>query len=99
VATGATGSIGVVGSAASPKVVISLSGLPSAGTGHYEVWLFNSVIDSHPLAILGPTGGTATVPLPGGYRRYQWIDVSQQAAGSTVHSGLSVLRAAVPGGA
>jgi hypothetical protein len=98
-AAGASGSIGVIGSAASPKLVISLSGLPSAGTGHYEVWLFNSVIDSRPLAILGPTGGTATVPLPAGYRRYRWIDVSRQAAGSTVHSGLSVLRAAVPSGA
>ena len=99
VASGATASIGVTGSAASPDVVISASGLPSAGTGHYEVWLFNSVIDSRPLAVLGPTGGTATVPLPVGYRSYRWIDVSLQAAGSTVHSGLSVLRAAVPGGA
>jgi hypothetical protein len=98
-AAGATGSIGVAGSTSSPKVVISLSGLPFAGTGHYEVWLFNSVIDCRPLAILGATGGTATVPLPAGYRRYRWIDVSQQAAGSTVHSGVSVLRAAVPSGA
>jgi hypothetical protein len=95
---GVTGSIGLSGPAAAPRLVVSVAGLPAAGTGHYEVWLYNSVIDSRALASLGTSGGSVTVPLPADYRRYRWIDVSRQPAGSSVHSGLSVLRAAVPGG-
>jgi hypothetical protein len=95
---GVTGSIELSGPAAAPRLVMSVTGLPAAGTGHYEVWLYNSVIDSRALASLGTSGGSVTVPLPSGYRRYRWIDVSRQPAGSGVHSGLSVLRAAVPGG-
>jgi hypothetical protein len=94
---GVIGSIGVTGPAAAPRLVISAAGLPAAGTDHYEVWLYNSVIDSRALASLGTSGGSVTVPLPADYRRYHWIDISRQPAGSTVHSGLSVLRAAVPG--
>jgi len=91
-----SGSIGLAGAAAKPRLVITVSGLPPAGTGHYEVWLYNSVIDSRGLARLGATGGTATVPLPRDFRRFRWIDVSMQPAGTTVHSGISMVRAAVP---
>jgi len=94
---GVTGSIGLTGPALAPRLVVSAAGLPAAGTGHYEVWLYNSVIDSTALASLGTSGGSVTVPLPADYRRYHWIDISRQPAGSTVHSGLSVLRVAVPG--
>ena len=93
---GMSGSIGLAGAAAKPRLVITVSGLPPAGTGHYEVWLYNSVIDSRGLARLGATGGTATVPLPRDFRRFRWIDVSMQPAGTTVHSGISMVRAAVP---
>jgi hypothetical protein len=96
--TGVTGSIGLSGPAAAPRLVVTVAGLPAAGTGHYEVWLYNSVIDSRALASLGTSGASVTVPLPAGYRRYRWIDVSRQPTGSSVHSGLSVLRVAVPGG-
>ena len=94
---GVTGSIGLTGPAAAPRLVVSAAGLPAAGTGHYEVWLYNSVIDSRALASLGTSGGSVTVPLPAHYRHYHWIDISLEPAGSTVHSGLSVLRAPVPG--
>jgi hypothetical protein len=94
---GVTGSIGLTGPAAAPRLVISAAGLPAAGTGHYEVWLYNSVIGSRALASLGTSGGSVTVSLPADYRHYHWIDISRQPAGSTVHSGLSVLRAAAPG--
>ena len=93
---GMSGSIGLAGAAAKPRLVITVSGLPPAGTGHYEVWLYNSVIDSRGIARLGATGGTATVPLPRDFRRFRWIDVSMQPAGTTVHSGISMVRAAVP---
>jgi len=93
---GATGSIEVTGPADAPRLVVSASGLPAVATDHYEVWLYNSVIDSKALANLGTSGGSVTVPLPAGYRRYRWIDISRQPAGSVVHSGLSVLRVAVP---
>jgi hypothetical protein len=95
---GATGSIRLAGPANAPRLVVLAAGLPAAGTGHYEVWLYNSVIDSRALANLGASGGRVTVSLPANYRRYRWIDVSRQPAGSTVHSGVSVLRVAVPGG-
>jgi hypothetical protein len=94
---GVTGSIGLTGPAAAPRLVISAAGLPAAGTGHYEVWLYNSVIDSRALASLGTSGGSVTVPLPAHYLHYHWIALSLEPAGSTGHSGLSVLRAAVPG--
>jgi hypothetical protein len=55
------------------------------------------VIASPSPASLGASGTSVTVPLPADYRRYHWIDISRQPAGSTTHSGLSVLRVAVPG--
>jgi len=59
----------------------------------YGVWLYNSVLDVAPLAVLLRPMGTADVRLPRTFRRYRFIDVSVQRVTSYFHSGQSVLRA------
>ncbi len=59
----------------------------------YGVWLYNSVLDAAPLAILRPAGRPINVRLPPRFARYRFVDVSVQPIGSYYHSGQSVLRA------
>lgn len=93
---GVGGTLALKGANAHPRLLLTVSGLPSPGDGSYEVWLYNSIIDSVPLGPLASPGSTITIALPSDYRRYQWLDISRQPAGAVVHSGESILRAPVP---
>lgn len=75
---------------------LRVRGLPAAHAGHYEVWLYNSVLDSRPLGRLRTGHATLTTRLPGNTRRFRWIDISFQPAGVLNHSGESELRASNP---
>lgn len=75
---------------------LSARGLPNPPTGGYVVWLYDSVTDARSLT--GSLKGRFRVntPLPAGYRRYRFIDVSREPAdGNRNHSGQSVLRVPV----
>lgn len=74
---------------------ITVTGLPVARGGYYEVWLYNSILDARPLGRLA-TRASRTLPLPGDARHFRWIDVSFQPPGYGSDSGQSVLRAANP---
>jgi hypothetical protein len=70
--------------------------LPPASHGHYEVWLYQSLIYSLPLGRLRNGVRRLSLVLPGDARRYPWIDISLQPRGTVFPSGDSVLRAANP---
>jgi hypothetical protein len=78
------------------KLRLTVRGVPAARRGHYEVWLYNSIIDSRALARLRTGRHHLTVRLPRHAAHYRWIDVSFQPLGSVNHSGESVLRARNP---
>jgi hypothetical protein len=78
------------------RLKLRVTHLPIPHRGHYEVWLFNSVLDSTPLGRLRQGRRTATYKLPPHARRYRWIDISFQPLGYVNHSGESVLRASNP---
>lgn len=68
-------------------------GLPTPSAGGYVIWLYNSVTDARSLT--GSLKGNFKVdmPLPRGYRRYRYLDISREPAdGNRNHSGQSVLR-------
>ncbi|MDQ6729638.1 MAG: hypothetical protein M3022_04900 [Actinomycetota bacterium] len=93
---GASGSIVLAaGPAGTQRLRVRVAGLPAAGRDHYEVWLYNSIIDSVALGRLGP-GGTGSFTLPAVVTRFASIDISRQLRGTTEPSGASVLRAANP---
>lgn len=72
-------------------------GLPSPPTGGYVVWLYNSVSDARSLASSRKGRFRVSTPLPSGYKRYRYIDISREPAdGNRNHSGQSVLRVALP---
>ena len=70
--------------------------MPVARDGHYEVWLYNSVLDSRPLGRLATGGHRASYRLPADASRYRWIDISFQPLGVVNHSGASELQATNP---
>jgi hypothetical protein len=90
------GSVQLVGSLKRLRLKLRVTHLPLPHRGHYEVWLFNSVLDSTPLGRLREGRRTATYKLPRQGRRYRWIDISFQPLGYVNHSGESVLRASNP---
>lgn len=94
---GAKGSaILAAGSAGTKRLLVHVTGLPApAGSDHYEVWLYNSIIDSVPLGRLR-ANGKSSFTLPTMVTRYASIDISRQPRGMTEPSGASVLRAANP---
>ncbi|MGI8506513.1 MAG: hypothetical protein ACR2MK_06845 [Solirubrobacteraceae bacterium] len=92
----ARGSIMLIGGRAHPALELSVTGLPKPRRGHYEVWLYNSILDSRPLARLRPGLRRLHLALPQGAHHYRWIDISLQPVGYVNHSGESVLRAANP---
>lgn len=95
----ATGSVTAVGNGPHLSLRLTVRRLPPAVHGHYEVWLYNSVIDSAPLGRLRAGVTVASLKVPAGARRYRWVDVSFQPAGMVLNSGESVLRAANPAAA
>lgn len=90
------GSVQLVGSPKDLRLKLRVTHLPLPHGGHYEVWLFNSVLDSTSLGRLREGRRTATYKLPRRARRYRWIDISFQPLGYINHSGESVLRASNP---
>jgi hypothetical protein len=78
------------------KLRLTVIGLPAARGGHYEVWLYNTVIQSQPLARLRSGVRHLLIRLPNHAARFHWIDISFQPAGVIYHSGESILRAANP---
>ncbi|MGI9184149.1 MAG: hypothetical protein ACR2GZ_04160 [Solirubrobacteraceae bacterium] len=94
--TTAHGSVSLVGSGGNLKLQLSVTGLPPAHQGHYEVWLYNSISDAQALGRLNNGAQTVRLALPANAGHFQWVDVSLQPPGSVNHSGQSVLRAANP---
>jgi hypothetical protein len=92
----ARGSVTAIGKLRHLRLKLNVTGLPPAVRGHYEVWLYNSVLDSQELARLRNGVHTLRMRLPRGAHRYRWIDISFQPIGVVNHSGESVLRAANP---
>jgi hypothetical protein len=92
----ASGSVKLSGKLKNLKLSLKVRGLPAAHAGHYEVWLYNSVIDSQPLGRLRNGHHRLTVHLPANVRHYRWIDISFQPVGAVNHSGESELRASNP---
>jgi hypothetical protein len=92
----ARGAVTAIGKLRHLRLKLSVTGLPPAVRGHYEVWLYNSVLDSQSLARLSTGVHTLRMPLPRDAHRYRWIDISFQPVGVVNHSGESVLRAANP---
>lgn len=93
---GASGSVTVAArSPGTRRLLVQVTGLPAVGSDHYEVWLYNSIIDSVPLGKLG-SNGVGGFTLPAVVMRFASIDISRQPPGSREPSGASVLRAANP---
>jgi hypothetical protein len=92
----ASGSVKLSGKLKNLKLNLKVRGLPAAHAGHYEVWLYNTVIDSQPLGRLRNGHHRLTVHLPANVRHYRWIDISFQPVGAVNHSGESELRASNP---
>jgi hypothetical protein len=92
----ARGAVTAIGKLRHLRLKLSVTGLPPAVRGHYEVWLYNTVLDSQSLARLRNGVHTLRMPLPRGAHRYRWIDISFQPVGVVNHSGESLLRAANP---
>jgi hypothetical protein len=77
------------------RLDLTVSNLPPS-PGHYEIWLYETVISSQPLGRLRSGATRASVSLPADAHRYPWIDISLQPPGAVFHSGDSILRAANP---
>ena len=92
----AAGMIKLSGPVKHLKLNLNVRGLPAPHAGHYEVWLYNSVLDSRPLARLRAGHHRLVARLPAPARRYRWIDISFQPVGAINHSGESELRASSP---
>lgn len=93
---GTTGLVTLVrGPAGTQRLLVNVSGLPAAGSDHYEVSLYNSIIDSVPLGRLSPNG-RGSFTLPAVVKPFASIDISRQPAGSIEPSGASLLRSANP---
>jgi hypothetical protein len=97
-ATGAAAKLAPVGAAnASGTALVKgntlrlqASGLPA---GHYEVWLYNSILDARPIGTADGSRFTVTGQLPAGWKRFRYVDVSREPQdGNVSHSGESVLR-------
>jgi Anti-sigma-K factor rskA len=70
---------------------LRLSGLPAAGSGGYEAWLYTTLADARSLGRV--RSGTLTAKLPANARKYRFVDVSREPAdGNPNHSGASVVR-------
>jgi hypothetical protein len=96
VSSAASGSVTatVSGSGSAQRLTLQLRGLPSPHGGAYELWLYDSLIHSHPLGSTGSGSGTISARLPANASNYSWLDLSLQPGADRVHhSGESVFRA------
>lgn len=95
---GAPGASGTVSLERTPhlKLNVTVSGLPRAVHGHYEIFLYDTLVSSQPLGRLRAGVSQMSVPLPPAARRYPFIDIAFQPPGAVFDSGDSVLRAPNP---
>jgi hypothetical protein len=77
----ATGTVLVSRRRSHPTLDLSVSDLPAVSHGHYEVWLYDSVVNSQALGPVGTRESHLSLRLPGNARRFHWIDISVQPAG------------------
>jgi hypothetical protein len=92
----AHGSVQLFGPLKHLRLKLRVRGLRRPNDGHYEVWLFNSIVDSRPLGRLRNGVHVVALRLPARARHYRWIDISFQPTGLVNHSGESELRASNP---
>jgi hypothetical protein len=92
----ATGTVAVSRNGSTVKLDLSVRNLPPATHGHYEVWLYDSLIYSEDLGRLRGAATHVSLRIPADAGRYHWIDVSFQPVGRVFHSGESFLRSANP---
>ena len=72
------------------RVLVAARGLRP---GHYQVWLYNSILDARPIAAGNGPRFTVRPALPGNWKRFRFVDVSRERRdGNLSHSGESVLR-------
>jgi hypothetical protein len=93
---GATGTVLLDRSSSNLRLNLRVSNLPPAVHGHYEIFLYDTLVSSEPLGRLRTGVTQLSVPLPGDARRYPWIDISLQPPGAVFDSGDSILRATNP---
>jgi hypothetical protein len=93
--THASGMARLLGHGQNLKLRLTVKGLPHRRHGHYEAWLYDTVLDSHALGRVR-RGATMTYRLPRDARRYAAIDISYQPRGTVTESGESRLRALNP---
>jgi hypothetical protein len=93
---GVTGSVRVSRGRPHPILSVTVRGLPQAAHGHYEVWLYNSLVYSEPVGRIDAPADSVSFRLRANANRYHSIDISFQPVGAVFDSGESVLRAANP---
>jgi hypothetical protein len=73
---------------------ITLSGLPNPEPGTYQVWLYDSIVNSQSLGTVSGGSGRLEVKLPPDSGEYRYLDVSLEPSDANPnHSGDSVMRA------
>ena len=91
----AEGSATIEGRSEDARLKLSATNLP-APEGAYQVWLYDSLIDSEPVATVKGTSIELSEPLPADPADFRYVDVSLEPAdGNPNHSGRSVLRVPV----
>jgi hypothetical protein len=88
---------GQTGPTGRPQILVTANGLPpSTQSSAYQVWLYNSDQDRKSIGaqVTDAQGNLqAGGPLPGDYRRYRFIDVTEATvSGNSFRTGPSVLR-------
>lgn len=92
----ATGTAQVAGKRSHLRLHLSVSNLPPAKHGHYEIWLYDSIIYARDLGRLRAGVSHVSLQLPPNAPRFRWIDISFQPPGLVFHSGGSLLRSPNP---
>jgi hypothetical protein len=95
--TALVGASGATGSAAltqgGKRLTIDAGGLPDPHGGAYQVWLYDSVVDTFSLVKVRGTKLALDLTLPSNASHYRYVDISLEPAdGNPNHSGESVLR-------
>jgi hypothetical protein len=93
---GVAGSVVVTQGWPRPTLSVTVRGLPQATHGHYEVWLYNSLVYSEPVGQIDAPADSVSFRLRANANRYHSIDISFQPVGAVFDSGESVLRAPNP---
>lgn len=74
-------------------IVATLDGLPEPGRDVYELWLYNSILDSEGLGTTGSPSGSIEARLPANANDYRFLDLTMQPRNQTsVHNGRSLFR-------